>query len=99
MSRGVAADLCNQAIAVEPFPRNFRYLERNIRRSDVSIDDVGIWEETGEIDLQMSSDTTDDGFLTPDTGLDQSLKIQAYRIDDFVSEVGGGDLELWNRKA
>jgi FkbM family methyltransferase len=93
MSTGVAADLCDQVIAVEPSPRNFRYLERNIRRSDVSIHNVGIWEETGEIDLQMGSDTTDDGFLPPDSGLDHSLKIQAYRIDDFISSVRGG--EIW----
>jgi len=90
MSTGVAADLCDHVIAIEPSPRNFRYLERNIRRSDVSIHNVGIWKETGEIDLHMGSDTTDDGFLTPDSGLDQSLNIQAYRIDDFVSEVVGG---------
>ena len=38
----------------------------------------------------MGSDTTDDGFLTPDSELNQSLNIQAYRIDDFVSEVVGG---------
>jgi FkbM family methyltransferase len=90
MSTGVAADLCDQVIAVEPSPRNFSYLQRNIRRSDVSIHNVGIWEETGEIDLQMGSDTTDDGFLPPDSGLDHSLKIQAYRIDDFISSVRGG---------
>jgi FkbM family methyltransferase len=94
MSTGVAADLCDQVIAVEPSPRNFRYLERNIRRSDVSIHNVGIWNETGTFDFKFGTSSDDDGFMRPDTPETGRTRTSAYTIDDFLLQTGHDDIDF-----
>lgn len=94
MPTGVAADLCNHVIAVEPSPRNFRYLERNIRRSDVSIHNVCFWNKTGTFDFKFGTSSADDGFMRPDTPETGRTRISAYTIHDFLLQIGHDDIDF-----
>lgn len=91
ISTGVAAEICDRVIALEPSPRNFNFLRKNIRHNNVSIHNVGIWKETNKINFQLGSDTTDDGFLTPDSGFDYSMSVRAFRLDHFLQTISDVD--------
>lgn len=80
--------LADQVIGFEPSPRNYKSAEKNLRRfSNITLINAGLWNETGEMEIQYGNGTGDDGFLDPDSkGEEVNITVPVTTIKDYVQE-------------
>lgn len=77
--------------AIEPEPRNFELLCKNVKLNNyrhIDIFQVGISDETGFANLYVSEHSNLHNLLRPlkASNKDSVIKIKTYRLDDFISE-------------
>lgn len=82
------ADTASVVHAVEPSPRNFCALWRNIRASpNIRAHNIGLFDREGTLTLNLSSTCVDDSLLTPDAGATgQTVRVRARRVDKWAAE-------------
>lgn len=90
------AKLSNTVIAFEPSPRNYQAATRNLRRfENVKLVNKGLWSAPGHLDLQYGVDSTDDGFLTPDSGATgDRTQVEVNRLDKYMDDLRIYDIDF-----
>lgn len=79
----------SNVIAFEASPRNYAVAKNNLRRFDnIHLENKGLWDERGELELQYGTKAGDDGFLEPDDGsTGQKEVVPVDRIDTVMDEL------------
>jgi FkbM family methyltransferase len=84
------APLAGAVHAVEPSPRPFAALTRNIGvLPNVVAHNIGLFDFEAVLNLNLSSTCVDDSLLHPDTGATgHAVPIRVRRIDEWAAEIG-----------
>ena len=79
--------------SIEPSSKNYKTLHANLAHYGVEdkaeTKNIGLGEEPGELQLNLSKSGCDDSFLEPDEGdLGQSETVEIKTLSDFIQEEG-----------
>jgi len=70
-------------IGFEPSPLEFLSLQKNVAPSIVH--NLGLWNESGELDFYVASQTADSSLIEP-SNYDEIVTVQTVRLETFVNE-------------
>lgn len=84
----VAADDAKIVYAIEPSPRNLRYLRKNTKKYDnIVVLPCAAWKENGKIEINIGSHPSEDSLIVPDDGnSNESKSVKAKTIESIVQE-------------
>jgi len=67
------AKLADRVIGFEPSPRNYDVAQHNLNRfGNVELVNSGLWNEADTLEIQYGESGSEDGFITPDSGLNKT---------------------------
>lgn len=95
------ASCANEVYSIEPSPRSFACLERNVKDIDnVAVLNTAVWSESGVISFQIGDDVTDNSVLAPDEGVtEKTVTVRAKTIEEISDQMGIDSIEYMKIEA
>jgi len=78
-----------EIVSIEPDPRSFPVLSRNVERYDaVTTQQTAVWNESGDtIEFNLADDPTESGVLPPDTGEYRQTSLETRTLSDLFDSI------------
>lgn len=84
----IAAERAKHVIALEPSPRTFRCLRKNIIAENVDVYPYAAWKDSGEKEIQYATQSGSDSLIEPNSGRAvTSRSVRVDTIENLINEL------------